>query len=132
MTPNPIRKVLSTLRSCRVRFLLMGGQACVLYGAAEFSRDTDIILFANAGNLKRLSRALELLQADGIAAPPLSLKHLRKGHAVHFRCRHPDACGIRLDIMSVLRGLPSFDTLWRRRTTVETLEGERYDRRRTT
>ena len=26
----------------RVRALLMGGQACVFYGAAEFSRDTDL------------------------------------------------------------------------------------------
>ena len=27
------------------RALLMGGQACVLYGAAEFSRDTDVLIF---------------------------------------------------------------------------------------
>jgi len=27
----------------RVRALLMGGQACVFYGAAEFSRDTDLL-----------------------------------------------------------------------------------------
>jgi hypothetical protein len=26
-----------------VRALLMGGQACVLYGGAEFSRDTDLV-----------------------------------------------------------------------------------------
>ena len=26
----------------------MGGQACVLYGAAEFSRDTDIAVLAAA------------------------------------------------------------------------------------
>jgi hypothetical protein len=26
----------------RVRALLMGGQACVSYGAAEFSRDVDL------------------------------------------------------------------------------------------
>ena len=40
MIPNPILKVLSTLTTHRVRHLLMGGQACVLYGAAQFSRDT--------------------------------------------------------------------------------------------
>jgi hypothetical protein len=27
----------------QVRALLMGGQACVFYGAAEFSRDTDLV-----------------------------------------------------------------------------------------
>jgi hypothetical protein len=26
--------------------LLMGGQACVFYGAAEFSRDTDFVILA--------------------------------------------------------------------------------------
>ena len=44
MIPNPILKVLSTLTIRRVQFLLMGGQACVLYGAAQFSRDTDIVI----------------------------------------------------------------------------------------
>ena len=42
MIPNPIHKVLSTFQSCGVRALLMGGQVCVFYGAAEFSRDTEI------------------------------------------------------------------------------------------
>jgi len=41
LIPNPIRKVLSSMRAHRVRALLMGGQACVFYGAAEFSRDTE-------------------------------------------------------------------------------------------
>src|ERR1700757_3410913 len=40
---NPIRKVLSSMQAHRVRALLMGGQACVFYGAAEFSRDTDLL-----------------------------------------------------------------------------------------
>jgi hypothetical protein len=29
----------------------MGGQACVFYGAAEFSRDTDFAMLADALNL---------------------------------------------------------------------------------
>jgi hypothetical protein len=40
LIPSPIRKVLSSIQTSRVKALLMGGQACVLYGAAEFSRDT--------------------------------------------------------------------------------------------
>ena len=46
MIPNPIRKVLSSMRAHRVRALLMGGQACVFYGAAEFSRDADFVILA--------------------------------------------------------------------------------------
>jgi hypothetical protein len=38
LIPNPIRRVLSSIHEHRVRALLMGGHACVLYGAAESSR----------------------------------------------------------------------------------------------
>ena len=38
LEPEPIWKVLSTMAEHQVRALLMGGQACVFYGAAEFSR----------------------------------------------------------------------------------------------
>ena len=47
----------------------MGGQACVFYGAAEFSRDTDLLILAEAANLDRLRRALTALQAERIAVP---------------------------------------------------------------
>ena len=83
MIPNPILKVLSSIRAHRVRALLMGGQACVFYGAAEFSRDTDLAILADAANLVRLRRALDDLQAEVIAVPPIQLKYLRGGHAIN-------------------------------------------------
>ena len=46
-----------------------GGQACVLYGAAEFSRDTDFAILAERENLEILRRALDDLQAETIAVP---------------------------------------------------------------
>ncbi|HSU53333.1 MAG TPA: hypothetical protein VLT36_04670 [Candidatus Dormibacteraeota bacterium] len=51
----------------RVRALLMGGQACVFYGAAEFSRDADFAVLADAANLARLRKALADLRAEVIA-----------------------------------------------------------------
>jgi hypothetical protein len=42
----------------------MGGQACVFYGAAEFSRDTDLAILASSENLARLKQALKDLQAE--------------------------------------------------------------------
>ena len=62
------------MRTHRVRALLMGGQACVFYGAAEFSRDTDFAILASPANLARLKRALADLQADLIAVPSFALK----------------------------------------------------------
>jgi hypothetical protein len=73
---NPIHKVLSTIASHNVRCLLMGGQACVLYGAAEFSRDTDLALFASPENVASLTNALRELHARRIAVPPFALHYL--------------------------------------------------------
>jgi len=118
LNPNPILKVLSSIRSNRVRALLMGGQACVFYGAAEFSRDTDLAILASSENLARLKKALEDLQAEVIRVPPFEASYLRKGHAIHFRCRHPEAIGMRVDVMTKMRGVDSFAKLWTRRTTI--------------
>jgi len=52
------------MRTHRVRALLMGGQACVFYGAAEFSRDTDLAILADGPNLARLRSALDDLRAE--------------------------------------------------------------------
>ena len=54
MIPTPIRQVLSTFRENQVQALLMGGQACVFYGAVQFSKDCDLALLADErdGTLK--------------------------------------------------------------------------------
>ena len=97
----------------------MGGQACVLYGAAEFSRDTDFAILAEETNLVCFKNALELLQAHCIAVPPFERHYLETGHAIHFRSQHPEAKGMRIDVMSRLRGVDDFNLLWERRTTFE-------------
>jgi hypothetical protein len=127
LIPNPILKVLSTLTTRQVRFLLMGGQACVLYGAAQFSRDTDIAVAIDPANVANLQQALDDLQAKPIAVPPFEIDYLRRGMAVHFRCQHPDAKGVRLDVMHVMRGVAPFDELWGRRTTLEYEAGWHVD-----
>jgi hypothetical protein len=76
----------------------MGGQACVLYGGAEFSRDTDLAVLCEAENLARLKSAMDELQARQIFVPPLEADYLQRGHAVHFRYAHPDATDLRVDL----------------------------------
>jgi hypothetical protein len=115
LIPNPIRKVLSSIRKHQVRALLMGGQACVLYGAAEFSRDVDLAILADPRNLSRLRKALADLKAESIAIPPFHPSYLLRGHAIHFRCMNPEAARIRIDVMSIMRGLDPFSKLWNRR-----------------
>ena len=84
MIPIQILRVLSTIRQFDVPALLMGGQACVLYGAAEYSRDVDLAVHFSAPP-----------DADLGPVPPL-----------------------RIDIMSLMRGVAPFAELWDRRTTI--------------
>jgi hypothetical protein len=111
----------------RVRALLMGGQACVFYGAAEFSRAVDFAILADATNLARLRRALADLQAEVIAVPAFTVANLRRGFAIQFRCQHPEAEQLRVDVMSRMRGVDSFAKLWKRRTRIQLTSGETCD-----
>jgi len=50
--------------------LLIGGQACTLYGAAEFSRDLDLALPFSPDNLARFRALLDGFQAEPVAVTP--------------------------------------------------------------
>jgi len=99
----------------------------VFYGAAEFSRDCDIVFVADDDNLTRLSAALAQLEAECIAIPPFDPQFWERGHAIHFRCQHPDVKGIRLDVMTKMRGCDPFEQLWERRMTLEDTDGMIYE-----
>ena len=105
----------------------MGGQACVFYGAAQFSKDIDFALLADAENYARLHAALAELQARRIAIPRFDPAALARGHAVHFRCQAAGVEGLRVDVMTRLRDLAPFPDLWARRTTLTDAAGEIYD-----
>jgi hypothetical protein len=105
-----------------VACLLMGGQACVVYGAAEFSRDIDLAISSDSENLGRLQSALDELQAECIAIPPFEQRFLESGQAVHFRCKHPEATNLRVDVMAKMRGVDEFSVLWDRRSTLDQIE----------
>ncbi len=97
----------------------MGDQACILYGAAVFSRDIDIAVAADARNLVRLRAALNDLRAEPVFFPPLSAVALRRGHACHFRCRAPGLRDVRPDVMATMRSAAPFGALWRRRVVLD-------------
>lgn len=118
MIPTPITRALSSMKRNGVRSLLMGGQACVLYGAAEFSRDLDLAIQVDQENLANLKKALAEMQAEVIAVPPFEREYLERGHAVHFRSQIPEMHRLRIDIMTRMRGVDSFPVLWERRTVI--------------
>ena len=118
MKQSPIPRVLSAFRRRRVKALLMGGQACIVYGGAEFTRDVDFAVAVSAENLARLRKALDDLKAEPLHLPGLSADVLRRGHACHFRCRARALGNVRVDVMTAMRGVESFDRLWARRVRV--------------
>lgn len=95
----------------------MGGQACVFYGGAEFSRDLDLLVPLD--HLAPVEAVLREQAAECIAVPAMRVEYLARGHAIHFRCRTGETAGLRIDLMARLRGMGEFDELWRRRTTIE-------------
>jgi hypothetical protein len=105
----------------------MGGQASVFYGAAQVSKDIDLVLLADTANFQRLGHALEELGAERIAVPPFDPGILNRGHAVHFRCHAPGVEDLRLDVMTRLRGVADFTLLWERRTVIGANTGEEFN-----
>lgn len=119
MILSPIPKVLSTFLHHNVKALLIGGQACILYGAAEFSRDIDMAVLISSENFEDIREALRELEAERIFYPDLSEDVMQRGHACHFRCQRKDIKGVRVDIIGVMRGVAGFHELWERRQEIE-------------
>ena len=107
--------------------LLMGGQACVFYGAAQFSKDIDFLILAEDENFEGLHAALGEMKATRIAVPGFDPRVLDRGHVVHYRCKATGVEGLRVDIMTKLRDLPDFSILWDRRTTITESDGQKID-----
>ncbi len=123
MIEKRIRVVFDAMQKHDVACLLMGGQACVLYGAAEFSKDVDFAVLAEDANLCKVGQAMESLRAEVIAIPPFESRFLKEGLAVHFRCQAPGVEGLRVDVMTNMRGVDSFPELWQRRFPVRDSAG---------
>jgi hypothetical protein len=111
----------------QVMALLMGGQACVFYGAAQFSKDIDFLILAEDENFEGLHATLGELKATRVAVPGFDPRVLDRGHAVHYRCKASGVEGLRVDIMTKLRDLPDFSILWDRRTTITESNGQKID-----
>lgn len=119
MIQGPIPRALSVFLKHKVNALLIGGQACILYGAAEFSRDIDLAVMITSASLENLRLSLNELGARRIFVPDLCEDVLLKGHACHFRCHREDVKDLRIDIIGKMRGVDSFPELWSRRQDID-------------
>lgn len=80
-----MRSLFRQFERSRVDYLLISGQASVLYGAATFSEDIDIWVRPSRLNLVRLLAALAACRARvHKLTPPLTLRYGKAGHGFHF------------------------------------------------
>lgn len=105
-----IKRFFHNLDCGKVKYLLISGQAAVLYGAAVFSEDIDIWVSPEAGNWKRFAGVLKKSGAEIYKlTPPFDDRYIRKGHGFHF-VFPPDSGKTTwfLDVMGVVPRAGSF------------------------
>lgn len=124
---NPIHKVLSLMQKLQLKALVMGGQACIFYGGAEYTKDLDLVVLVDETNLKRIQILLDKLKAENIAVPKFKKELMLKGHSIHFRAKAEGYANLRIDLMNKMRGVDEFEKLWERRTTVTLKDGTQVE-----
>lgn len=98
----------------RVRTLVIGGQAAILYGAAHFTQDLDLWVDPDDANVRRFLQALADLKARvHKLTPPMERRHVRAGHGFHFIVPQSDG-PLYLDAMGVPPRSRSFTAAWKR------------------
>jgi hypothetical protein len=112
-----------SLETRGVGYLLISGQATVLYGAATFSEDIDLWVEPSPENIERLRGALSAARAQYYKlTPPLDPLYFDAGHGFHFLLGESTDEAIFLDIMgrpprvssfaAALRASRQFSTDW--------------------
>lgn len=80
-----IANFFQSLERHRVEYLLISGQATVLYGAATFSEDIDLWIHPTLENCRHLISVLNDCNARYYKlTPPLTPEYLNRGHGFHF------------------------------------------------
>ena len=115
-TSTILVRLFSILNDVGLQCLLIGGQACVIYGAKTSTVDLDITILSTNINLAKLKNALEVLEAKpSLASVPLDAALLTRGHSLHYYCGKSGFDNIRFDILGTLPRLQAFSNIWQRR-----------------
>ena len=95
-----IKRFFQALNSEEVLYLLISGQATVLYGAATFSEDIDIWVNPTPQDWNKLLKVIRRLKGKVYKlTPPLRMDLIRKGHGYHFQFQQRGNLEWFLDVM---------------------------------
>jgi len=106
-----ILEFLEMLRTHRVRYLVVGGEAVIQYGYARFTADMDIFFEADAANAGRLYHALQ--EFWGGTVPGIESADVLRGKGKVFQFGRPPN---RVDLLNSIDGV-GFPSAWKGRTT---------------
>lgn len=120
-----IKNFFRSLNASGTRYLLISGQAAVIYGAATFSEDIDLWVSPVAENWKKFRAVLAKTRARVYKlTPELSPEFVLKGHGFHFT--FPRSSGEPewyLDVMGVVPRAGGFERAFSRREIYRTAWG---------
>src|SRR5688572_23713533 len=106
-----IASFFQSLEFSRVEYLLISGQATILYGAATFSEDVDLWVLPTEKNLERFVSALRSVAATYYKlTPPFTVENLERGHGFHFVLPSGASSDVYLDVMGRPPRVGSFES----------------------
>ena len=106
-----IANFFQSLNEGAVDYLLISGQATVLYGAATFSEDIDLWVNPAPENRERFLAALRTCRATYYKlTPPFTMENLLRGHGFHFVLPGSADDEAYLDVMGVPPRVGEFTT----------------------
>lgn len=120
-----IKKFFHSLNTHKVRYLLISGQATVIYGASTFSEDIDLWVAPDKENWEKFKTVLSKNRARIYKlTPELLPEFILKGHGFHFTfpgmLRQAEWY---LDVMGVVPRVGSFDKSWAHKKIFRTAWG---------
>ena len=115
-----MRSFFQNLERENVRYLLISGQASILYGAAQFSEDVDLWISPAFGNPQAFLRVLKKVDATVYKlTPPMTRSYLRRGHGFHFKLPEDEFSPAYLDVMVRPPRVGSFSSAFRRARRIQ-------------
>lgn len=117
--PQQLLKIIETLNSGQVRYVIIGGVAMRLHGSAHITDDVDVCYGRDAANLQALADALAPYHPSLRGAPaglPFVLDVRSLKASLSFTLETDIGA---LDILGEPSGVSSFDGLWERAVIME-------------
>ena len=107
---NRLQDVFKCLKEYKVKYLVIGGIAAVLYGVPRATFDLDILIQATPKNVRKLLDAL--LQAGLFTASMTTVDEVLASEVTVFKDR------VRIDVQTSTPGL-EFNKAWKNRQTMQ-------------